>query len=150
MKRGRSRAAREANALLRAYERKIAVLENHIEVRDDLRSFEPPKRRKIPRRKGGKSSVIPILFQSDEHYDSEFGLAQTGGINEQSPDMAETKVETLIRRVRRLVEREALDNHIPGIVSPLMGDMIELGDTDTLFTNPRMKQTEDYITGRFG
>lgn len=31
-----------------------------------------------------------------------------------------------------------------------MGRMIEYGDTDTLFTNPRKKQTEDYITGRYG
>ncbi|NRA15882.1 MAG: phosphate ABC transporter ATP-binding protein [Oceanospirillaceae bacterium] len=31
-----------------------------------------------------------------------------------------------------------------------MGDLIEFGVTDTIFTNPEMKQTEDYITGRFG
>lgn len=31
-----------------------------------------------------------------------------------------------------------------------MGDLVEFGDTDTLFTNPRKKQTEDYITGRYG
>ena len=31
-----------------------------------------------------------------------------------------------------------------------MGDLIELTDTDTLFTNPGKKQTEDYITGRYG
>ncbi|MDX1725047.1 MAG: phosphate ABC transporter ATP-binding protein PstB [Pseudomonas sp.] len=31
-----------------------------------------------------------------------------------------------------------------------MGKLIEFGDTDTLFTNPEMKQTEDYITGRYG
>ena len=31
-----------------------------------------------------------------------------------------------------------------------MGDLIEFGVTDTLFTNPVKKQTEDYITGRFG
>lgn len=31
-----------------------------------------------------------------------------------------------------------------------MGDLIELADTDTLFTNPKQKQTEDYITGRYG
>ena len=31
-----------------------------------------------------------------------------------------------------------------------MGDLIEYGDTDTLFTNPGKKQTEDYITGRYG
>ena len=31
-----------------------------------------------------------------------------------------------------------------------MGKLIEIGDTDTLFTNPAKKQTEDYITGRYG
>jgi len=31
-----------------------------------------------------------------------------------------------------------------------MGDLVEYGDTDTLFTNPTKKQTEDYITGRYG
>lgn len=31
-----------------------------------------------------------------------------------------------------------------------MGDLIEYTDTDTLFTKPTQKQTEDYITGRFG
>lgn len=31
-----------------------------------------------------------------------------------------------------------------------MGKMIEFSDTKSLFTNPSMKQTEDYITGRYG
>ncbi|UZE98078.1 phosphate ABC transporter ATP-binding protein PstB [Alkalimarinus alittae] len=31
-----------------------------------------------------------------------------------------------------------------------MGDMIEFGNTNELFTNPAKKQTEDYITGRYG
>jgi phosphate transport system ATP-binding protein len=31
-----------------------------------------------------------------------------------------------------------------------MGDLVEYGDTDTIFTNPSKKQTEDYITGRYG
>lgn len=31
-----------------------------------------------------------------------------------------------------------------------MGDLIEFGVTDRLFTNPEKKQTEDYITGRYG
>jgi phosphate transport system ATP-binding protein len=30
------------------------------------------------------------------------------------------------------------------------GRLIEAGPTDALYTRPRMKQTEDYITGRFG
>ena len=31
-----------------------------------------------------------------------------------------------------------------------MGDLVEFGSTDRLFTNPTEKQTEDYITGRYG
>ncbi|MEH6591502.1 MAG: phosphate ABC transporter ATP-binding protein PstB [Halioglobus sp.] len=31
-----------------------------------------------------------------------------------------------------------------------MGQLIECDDTDKLFTNPANKQTEDYITGRYG
>lgn len=32
----------------------------------------------------------------------------------------------------------------------LLGDMIEVGDTEKLFSMPADKRTEDYITGRFG
>jgi phosphate transport system ATP-binding protein len=32
----------------------------------------------------------------------------------------------------------------------LLGDMIEFSDTETLFSMPKDKRTEDYITGRFG
>lgn len=31
-----------------------------------------------------------------------------------------------------------------------MGELIEFGETSELFTNPTKKQTEDYITGRYG
>jgi len=31
-----------------------------------------------------------------------------------------------------------------------LGDLIEVGETDQIFTNPHHKLTEDYITGRFG
>jgi len=31
-----------------------------------------------------------------------------------------------------------------------LGDLVEFGDTNTIFTNPSNKQTEDYITGRYG
>ena len=32
----------------------------------------------------------------------------------------------------------------------LLGDMIEVDDTEKLFSMPSDKRTEDYITGRFG
>ncbi len=31
-----------------------------------------------------------------------------------------------------------------------LGEMVEYSDTNTIFTNPEHKQTEDYITGRYG
>ena len=31
-----------------------------------------------------------------------------------------------------------------------MGELIEYSDTNTLFTTPTKKKTEDYITGRYG
>jgi phosphate transport system ATP-binding protein len=31
-----------------------------------------------------------------------------------------------------------------------LGDLIEVGDTDQIFTNPKHQLSEDYITGRFG
>jgi len=31
-----------------------------------------------------------------------------------------------------------------------LGDLIEVGDTSQIFTNPRVQRTQDYITGRYG
>ena len=32
----------------------------------------------------------------------------------------------------------------------LLGDLVEYGNTEELFSQPKDKRTEDYITGRFG
>jgi phosphate transport system ATP-binding protein len=32
----------------------------------------------------------------------------------------------------------------------LSGQLIEIGPSEVIFTNPTQKQTQDYITGRFG
>ncbi len=32
----------------------------------------------------------------------------------------------------------------------LMGELVEIGQTPVLFTKPRDKRTDDYISGRFG
>ena len=31
-----------------------------------------------------------------------------------------------------------------------MGDLVEVGPTETIFTNPSEQRTEDYVTGKFG
>ena len=32
----------------------------------------------------------------------------------------------------------------------LVGEVVEFDKTETIFSNPKNKKTEDYITGRFG
>ena len=32
----------------------------------------------------------------------------------------------------------------------LLGEMVEMGETEQIFSVPKDKRTEDYITGRFG
>ena len=32
----------------------------------------------------------------------------------------------------------------------LLGEMVEMNDTETIFSKPQVKRTDDYITGRFG
>jgi phosphate transport system ATP-binding protein len=32
----------------------------------------------------------------------------------------------------------------------LLGELVEFGSTREIFTNPKDKRTEDYISGRFG
>ena len=32
----------------------------------------------------------------------------------------------------------------------LLGEVVEYGETEQMFSRPRDKRTEDYITGRFG
>ena len=31
-----------------------------------------------------------------------------------------------------------------------MGELVEFGGPDQIFTRPKLKKTEDYITGRYG
>jgi phosphate transport system ATP-binding protein len=31
-----------------------------------------------------------------------------------------------------------------------MGDLVEVGPTERIFTNPSEQRTEDYVTGKFG
>ena len=32
----------------------------------------------------------------------------------------------------------------------LLGDLVEYGNTEVMFSQPKDQRTEDYITGRFG
>jgi phosphate transport system ATP-binding protein len=52
-----------------------------------------------------------------------------------------------MQQAARVSERTAFFN-LAGIGKP--GQMVEIDDTDKIFSNPKDKRTEDYISGRFG
>jgi len=62
--------------------------------------------------------------------------------------MLELKKEYTIVIVTHNMQQAARVSDFSGYM--LLGQMIEFGETKTLFTNPSQKLTEDYITGRFG
>jgi phosphate transport system ATP-binding protein len=66
-------------------------------------------------------------------------------------------VEALIRELRQTFTIVVVTHNMQQAarVSDLTafffeGKLIEAGPTDGMFTNPKNKQTEDYVTGRFG
>ena len=71
--------------------------------------------------------------------------------------IATAKIEELIRELREQLtivivthnmQQAARVSEATGFF--LMGELVEFGVTRELFTSPRDKRTEDYITGRFG
>ncbi|QDQ96871.1 phosphate ABC transporter ATP-binding protein PstB [Tomitella fengzijianii] len=52
-----------------------------------------------------------------------------------------------MQQAARVSDRTAFFN-LPGVGMP--GELIEVDDTETIFSNPAQKATEDYISGRFG
>ena len=114
----------EIKAENRDLHRAVDVLEEHLSVREALaKAIAKPPVVRLKKSKRGEP-VIPIAVNSDEHYDEEFTLEQTGGINEQNPEISEQKVVNYIQRLLKLIEREQLSSPVPCLVMPLLGDMI--------------------------
>jgi phosphate transport system ATP-binding protein len=71
--------------------------------------------------------------------------------------IATQKIEELIRFLKRTytiiivthnMQQAARVSDVTGFF--YLGKLIEVGQTENLFTRPQLKQTSDYITGRFG
>jgi phosphate transport system ATP-binding protein len=62
-------------------------------------------------------------------------------INELSDDYTVVIVTHNMQQAARVSQRTAYFH---------LGDLVEVGPTDRIFTNPQQRLTEDYITGRFG
>ena len=46
--------------------------------------------------------------------------------------------------------RRAASDGIAALRRTYLGELVEFGLTDEIFIKPKRKETEDYITGRFG
>ena len=62
--------------------------------------------------------------------------------------MEELKARYTIVVVTHNMQQAARASDVTGFL--LLGELVEFGDTATIFTTPRDRRTEDYITGRFG
>ena len=62
--------------------------------------------------------------------------------------VAELKSEYTIAMVTHNMQQAARVSDFTAFM--YLGDLIEHGPTETIFSNPSVQQTEDYITGRFG
>ncbi|NUN49104.1 MAG: phosphate ABC transporter ATP-binding protein [Candidatus Brocadiae bacterium] len=62
--------------------------------------------------------------------------------------MLELKKDYTIVIVTHNMQQAARVSDFTGFM--LLGELVEFGETDTLFTAPRDRRTEDYITGRYG
>ena len=72
-------------------------------------------------------------------------------------DFATTKIEELIHELKETVTIVIVTHNMQQAARVsdytaffYVGELVEFGETATLFTTPQKRQTEDYITGRFG
>ena len=89
-------------------------------------------------------AVEPEILLMDEPC-SALDLAATANIEDL---MAELKKRYTIVIVTHNMQQAARVSDVTGYF--LLGELVELGETRSIFTNPRDRRTEDYITGRFG
>jgi phosphate transport system ATP-binding protein len=89
-------------------------------------------------------AVEPEILLMDEPC-SALDLAATANIEDL---MAELKKRYTILIVTHNMQQAARVSDVTGYF--LLGELMEIGETQQIFTNPRDSRTEDYITGRFG
>jgi phosphate transport system ATP-binding protein len=89
-------------------------------------------------------AVEPEILLMDEPC-SALDLAATANIEDL---MVELKKRYTILIVTHNMQQAARVSDVTGYF--LLGELVEVGETRRIFTNPRDSRTEDYITGRFG
>ena len=71
--------------------------------------------------------------------------------------LATSKIEDLIRELRKDYTIVIVTHNMQQAARAsdytaffYMGELVEFGPTAQIFTSPKQKRTEDYVTGRFG
>jgi phosphate transport system ATP-binding protein len=62
--------------------------------------------------------------------------------------IAELKTDYCIAMVTHNMQQAARSSDYTAFL--YLGELVEFDETETIFTHPRVRRTEDYITGRFG
>jgi phosphate transport system ATP-binding protein len=62
--------------------------------------------------------------------------------------IAELKVDYCIAMVTHNMQQAARSSDYTAFL--YLGELVEFDETERIFTHPRVRRTEDYITGRFG
>ena len=72
--------------------------------------------------------ISRLLREEIENYEKAVNVAETGSVISVGDGIA----------------------RIYGLENVMAGELIEFDATESIFTHPKVRQTEDYITGRFG
>ena len=148
----RKRSWSNAAALRADLEELVGTVENPTDPADLKLDKQPPpraaakgvlKRIKLP--EGLRALVIePEVLLLDEPT-SALDPISTGAIEDLIEDL---KQDYTIAIVTHNMQQAARISDYTAYM--YLGDMVEIGKTDQVFTNPTQKATEDYITGRYG
>src|SRR5207245_2266049 len=100
------------------------------------------------RRKIGMVFQRANPFPTMSAFDNVAAGLRLGGIRNRAELNLELRKDLTIVIVTHNMQQAARVSEATGFF--LLGELVEFGVTRELFTNPRDKRTEDYITGRFG
>lgn len=129
------------------------VMRKRVEEVLDLLSLNSVRNRAISSLSGGEQQRVAIASALVMHPKVLVLDEPTSALD----PIATSKIEELIVELKKRVTVMIVTHNLQqaGRISDMtafmyLGELIEFGETNRMFTNPAKPQTEDYISGRFG
>lgn len=104
-------------------------------------AFRRPAAKAVHRARPGRSAEVLLMDEATSALDP----ISTGKIEELAVELKEQY--TIVMVTHNMQQALRVSDQTSFF---LLGEIVETGPTEKLFSNPREKRTEDYITGRFG